>query len=299
MRFLLSAVAMSLALSPVLGAPVARVLEGGDGGAIHFTIDLPDGEAAGLIVIAQGSGCGRAAESASLGAVRAAFADHVAVTVEKAGVTPDVDVGDGFINCPEAFHQRFTVSGRVADYLRVIEHLRENEGLAGLRLVLFGGSEGGLAVARVAAELDPHATIILSSATGTRLDETILSTLPPEAQEPVSAGFAAARNDPEGSALFAGSSHRFWADILDGRSLDYMLETESPFLVIQGGRDTSSPVAMQRPTLEAYAEAGRCSLTYWELSALDHGMLTPEGETRLEQVLEMAAGWAQRPMVEC
>jgi pimeloyl-ACP methyl ester carboxylesterase len=297
MRFLLSAVAMSLAFSPAFGAPEARVLARQDGGQIHYTVDAPEVAPAGLIVIAQGSGCGRAADNPSIEAVRAAFGDHVAVTVEKAGVTPEADVGDGFSNCPEAFHAGFTLSGRVADYQRVIEHLRETEGLADLPLVLFGGSEGGHAVARLAADLHPKATIILSSATGVRLDEMILLTLPPEAQEPVSAGFQAARNDPEGSALFAGSSHRFWADILDGRSLDYMMRTESPFLVIQGGLDTSSPSATQRPTLEAFAEAGKCSLTYWEFPGLDHGILTPEGEARLGQVLELAAVSAKAPMV--
>jgi hypothetical protein len=67
----------------------------------------------------------------------------------------------------------------------------------------------------------------------------VLSTVPAEGHATVEAGFAAARADPQGSALFAGSSHRFWADILDRIPADYMLSSGSPFLIIQGGLDTS------------------------------------------------------------
>lgn len=297
MRFLIGAAAMTLAClaaNPALANSLTRP----DGSIITYHLDRP-AEAEGIILIAQGSGCAPAATNPSLAAVRAAFPRHVAVTVEKSGVTPDAGIVDGFTDCPAEFHATYTLSQRIADYRAVFAHLRDNPALARLPLVLFGGSEGGLAVARLAETEAPQATIILSSGIGQTLAEIILSTLPPEGQGAVTAGFEAARADPEGDALFAGSSHRFWADILDQRALDSMIHASSPFLVIQGGLDRSSPPSASRPTLDAFAEAGRCSLTYWEFPGLGHGMETRDGTSRLEQVLEMAAYWAERPMPAC
>ncbi|MBJ3784609.1 alpha/beta hydrolase [Devosia sediminis] len=298
MRFLTGAVAMTLAFITATTA-MAETLLRGDGSPIHYHFDRPDGPVEGLILIAQGSGCAAAADNASLAAVRDAFAGYAAVTVEKSGVTPEAGIVDGFADCPAAFHETYTLTQRVEDYRTVLAHVRQDEELAGPKLVLFGGSEGGLAVAQLAATEEPYATIILSSATGMTLEEIILMTLPPEGQVAVSAGFDAARADPEGSAIFAGSSHRFWADILDQRALDAMLISTAPFLLIQGGLDTSSPPAASRPTLDAYAKAGACGLTYWEFPGLDHGMLTPAGKSRLDDVLSLAAQWVEQPMTSC
>lgn len=298
MRILAGAVAMSLACA-FAGEATAETLMRPDGSTIHYNLYRPAGLAKGLILIAQGSGCARAADNPSLASVRAAFEGYAAVTVEKSGVTPDGAIVDGFTDCPAAFHQTYTVSGRVADYALVLAQLKRDPSLMAEHLILFGGSEGGMAVARLAAEVEPDATIILSSATGATLADVIMSTLPPEAHAGIAAGMAAARSDPEGEALFAGSSHRFWADILDARSLDYMLESPGPFLQIQGSRDASSPPQASQATLAAFADAGKCTLTYWEFPGLDHGMTLPDGTSRLSEVLAMAHHWAEAPWPSC
>ncbi len=99
--------------------------------------------------------------------------------------------------------------------------------------------------------------------------------------------------------MFAGSSYRFWADMLDRRTLDYMTAASGPFLLIQGGRDTSSPLEAARATADAYRDAGLCNLTYLEFPALDHGMIDPLGTLHLALVAALAAGWAERPMPAC
>lgn len=275
--------------------PELRKFPRPDGSHIDVWIDETPGPSDGLLLLAQGSGCLPAAHNANLATVRRAFPGHTAVIVEKIGVTSDAGIVDGFTDCPAAFHAAYTVSQRLDDYRTVLDELLTDDE----RLVLFGGSEGGLAVAVLAAEYDPDAAVILSSAMGMDFSEMVLSTVPPEGHAPLTAGFAAARADPDGDTLFAGSTHRFWADVMDYRGVDHMLRTDTPFLVIQGGLDTSNPLASARLTADAFAEAEACNLTYWEFPALDHGMAAPDGTSRLPAIAVLAAQWAAAPLEAC
>ena len=295
MKWLTALMLAALAI-PASAAPETARLERADGGFIHYTIDAPEGRSAGLVVLAQGSGCAPGARNASIAVARAAFPAHTALIVEKVGITPDAAVGDGFTDCPSEFHSGYTVSQRVEDYVSVLAAVRPQ--VPG-ELVLFGGSEGGLAMAMLAARIHPDAAIILSSATGMPFADMVRSTVPPEGHATIDAGFAAARANPQSTELFAGSTYRFWADMLDRTALAEMESTDTPFLVIQGGSDTSSPVAAARLTADSFAAAGRCNLTYWEFPALDHGMRDPAGVSRLETILRQAALWAQTPQTAC
>ena len=286
--------AVALTASPTVAAPEHHQLARPDGSPIHYTLDTPAEPSTGMVVLLTGSGCLPGAVNANIALARTAFASFTALIVEKAGITPDAAITNGFTDCPAAFHAQHTVSQRVADTARVLSQLpRERP------LILFGGSEGGLAVAMLAASVEADAAIILSSGTGMAFDDLVLATVPPEGQATVAAGFAAARADPEGTAMFAGSSHRFWADILGLRAIDHMRQTTTPFLLIQGGRDSSSPVAAARIAADAFASEGRCNLTYWELPALDHGMTDPSGHSHMAAILAMAAAWASASQPSC
>jgi pimeloyl-ACP methyl ester carboxylesterase len=288
----------ALSCLPAYAAPEALSLARADGSLIHYTLDRPAGPSAGLLLLSQGSGCNPGATSASLAAIRSAFAGYTALIVEKIGISPDSNIVDGNTDCPVAFVDNYTFSQRLDDYRAVLDHLRDDGTLSG-PLVLFGGSEGGLAVAALAAELHPAATILLSSATGVSFGEMVRSTVPPEGHPTIDAGFAAARAEPDSTAMFAGHTYRFWADILDRRTLDYMRRTTSPFLLIQGGRDTLNPVAAARSTADSFAEEGRCHLTYWEFPTLDHSMQRPDGASRLEAIGVLAARWVESPAPAC
>lgn len=288
----LAALFLTLLATPALAAPETHQLARPDGSLIHYTLDRP-ANPAGLLILSQGSGCRPGVQSPGLTMVRAAFPTYTALIVEKAGITPDMTIDER--NCPADYHDRYTVSQRISDYEAVIAALGPIPG----RLILFGGSEGGLAMAILATKLTPDAAIIFSSATGTSFGDMVKSTVPPEGHAHIDAGFAAARANPDSSALFAGHAQRFWADILDHRSIDYMRATDTPLLLIQGGLDTSSPIAAARMTADAFATDSRCNLTYWEFPALDHGMLDPKGTSRLPAVAAMAAAWAENPIPAC
>lgn len=286
--------AAALATNPALAQTEHRQLARPDGTFIDYSIDLPAGEPEGVILLAQGSGCLPTANNNNLSTVRSAFPNYAAVMVEKYGIAPDAAISDGFTDCPAAFHARYTVSQRVVDYEAVLSTM-----VADGPLVLFGGSEGGLAVAMLADRVVPKATIILSSATGISFSDMVLSTIPPEGQDQVRRGLEAAAADPEGAALFAGSSHRFWADIMQRIPADYMLQGSTPFLVLQGGLDRSSPVAAARAAADRFAAAKRCTMTYWEFPALDHGMTDPSGQSHMAAIAAAAAAWVASTPIGC
>lgn len=295
---------IALAALTLLALPQAYAIDyhearRADGTMIHYTLDAPAGEASGLLVISQGSGCARAALSPNLATVRAAFPDFAALIVEKVGVTPDVEIPDPFTDCPPQFLDNYTISQRVADYRIVLDALAADPNMDTANTILFGGSEGGLAMAMLAEHVPVTATILLSTATGETFGDMVLSTVPPEVQEQVRSGFQMARQNPQSSEPLGGSTYRFWADGLDLRPLDHMQKATTPFLLIQAGLDQSAPVAASRRTLSTFAEKGLCHLTYWEFPALDHGLADPAGTSHLPAIARMAAAWAQNPVPAC
>lgn len=294
MKSLLALLLLALPVGMANAAPQSRQLPRPDGGTIHYTLDVPSGESAGLLVLAQGSDCRPATGNANLAVIRAAFPAYTALIVEKSGINPDSPVQHGNSDCPPEFRDTYTLSGRIADYRAVLAALDADPA----RTILFGGSEGGLAMEALGAHIHPAATILLSGSVGETFGDMVLASVPPQGQAIVRAGFEAARADPHGSTLLSGHTHRFWADALDHRSSDYLEATDTPFLLIYGGRDTA-PVQAVRALPDRFAAQGRCNLTYWEFPALDHGMADPAGRSRLPAIARLAAAWAEQPLPAC
>jgi fermentation-respiration switch protein FrsA (DUF1100 family) len=295
---LLLALLLVLAAGPVSAAEQVENLARPDGSLIHYTLDHPPGRSAGMLVLAQGSSCLPGAARASLARLRAAFPDHTALIVEKAGITPDAAIADGHDDCPEAYRDRFTLSQRVADYQSVLAALRTDQPDLFETITLFGGSEGGLAMEILATRIDADAIILLAGSVGTTFEEMVLAAAPPQAGPTIEGGFAEARANPDSGDMFSGHSLRFWADALDHRSSDYLLAMETPVLLIHGGRDPAAGAA-HRPLLDLLAERGACHVTYWEFPSLDHGMIAPDGASRLDHIARRAAQWAQDPLPAC
>ncbi|WP_140048839.1 alpha/beta hydrolase family protein [Devosia lucknowensis] len=292
----MSAVALLLTLPPALAG--ALTVERGDGSVVHYTLDRPNNDAEGLLLIVQGSGCAPGATNPNMAMVRAAFANYATVIVEKIGVSPDLVIADEPTDCPAEFVTNYTFSQRLSDYRRVLEALAEDDTLPE-RLVMFGGSEGGLAVAALAGEFKADAAILLSSATGPSFGEMVKATVPQEAHPHFDAAFAAARANPDSREVFGGYPLKFWADIIDVSTAERMARGDGPYLIIQGGQDEANPLALARQTVDAYSSAGGCGLTYWEFPLLDHSMAPPDGTSRLAEVMTSAAEWAEAPMADC
>jgi hypothetical protein len=287
---------LALCLLALPGAAMAAPEHGearrADGSAIRWTLDRPDGGGkAGLVVLAQGSGCLAAMQSGAMRQARAAFANLAALTVEKYGVAQDdAPTAPDNADCPKAFRDNHTLSQRVADYRQVVESLRGASWWNGA-LVLFGGSEGGLAMAMLAAEVDADAAILISTGGGVPFGQMVRGSIPEEGRPSADAAFEKARRNPESSELWAGHSLRFWADAIDRRAADDMLRADAGFLLIQGGRDVSGAPDAARAVNDLFAGPGRCNLTYWEFPGYDHGLNDRDGNERLSDVLAQSGAW--------
>lgn len=281
----------TLLAMPSIATPEHGMAERPDGSVLHWTLDLPEeSEGVGLIVIAQGSGCAGAMQSPAMQQARAAFGNLAALTIEKYGVHPDDDPTDNHMDCSQGFRAHHTLSQRVADYTQIIGSLRDAPWWNG-DLVLFGGSEGGIVMAMLAPEVQADAAILISTGGGVPFGQMVRRSIPQEGWPTVDAAFERARQNPDSTELWAGQSLRFWADAIDRRAADYMLRTDTSFLLIQGGRDASGAVDVARAVSDLFIEAERCNLTYWEFAANDHGMTDPDGGSRISEVLAQSEGW--------
>lgn len=284
-----------------------KVLKRADGSVISWYLEKPQTtEKAGLIILAQGSGCQSVTTSENMKLARSAFPDLTALTVDKYSVETGDNPPDPFDkDCSASFRAHHTMTQRVEDYLQVLESLRQAPWWNG-QLVLFGGSEGGDIAARLAAKTKADAVILLSTGGGTSFGEMVkqsmegemlINKVPKEHWPQVDKEFAHARANPQSSETWAGSSYRFWADAIDHRPVDAMLQSDAALLLIQGSADTSTPVSNARMTLDAFDKAKRCNLTYWEFAGYSHGMQDAQGANRMADVLAQAGFWLKQQLV--
>ncbi|MFT4252369.1 MAG: hypothetical protein QM608_07785 [Caulobacter sp.] len=290
-----SALVLALVATGAAAAPEHRTLERPDGSTIDWNLDRRTSPARqGVLVLAQGSGCGSVAGNRNIEAAKTLRPDFAVLTVEKYGVAPGAVQKDPD-DCTPAFWANHTVSQRVRDYRAVIDLLKQQPWWNG-RLVLFGGSEGGAVVQILAAETDADAAVIFSSATGVPFRDAFLQVLPPPVVPEARARIDKARRDPLSAERWGGNSYRWWADIVDRPLWEDALKARGSLLVVQGAHDRSNPVASARAFRDAFAARGRANLTYWEYADYDHAMIDAAGAAHLAEVLARISGWLDQKL---
>ncbi|MCM5559052.1 S9 family peptidase [Pleomorphomonas sp. JP5] len=254
----------------------------------------------------QGSGCASSNSSDNLAKARAAFADFAVLTVEKYGVEPSSSPEPTGEACSAEFYRNHSVLQRVADYLDVIATLRDSPWWNG-RLVLFRGSEGADVASRLAVPAHADAAVVLSLGGGYTFGEDvrwsfeqqmIREGVPRDQWPDLAAVFSEAKSAPRSGKAWGGSGYRFWADSVDHRAADDLIRFDGPILMIHGSADTSVPVASARATLDRFADAKRCNLTFWEFTGYDHGMTDMDGRNHMTEVLDQAALWVKTRLAE-
>lgn len=267
-----------------------------DGSVLDWSIERPPGDAeAPIMILMQGSGCAPVGASAGIAVARRVFADFATVTVEKYGVSP---AGDPEA-CSEAFYRHSTNSQRVEDYRRVMAEL-ESIGWWDGRLFVFGGSEGAEVAARFIAVHPVDAAVLMSLGGGRTFGEDVRevmledmkrSGVPADQLPDIDLAFQNIRENPESAEVWGGSSFVYWADSIDRRAVDFMMESDAPMLLIQGSADLSVPVSSARMAVALLEQNGRCNLTYWEEAGLDHGMVDGAGTSRMADMLDLSRHW--------
>jgi pimeloyl-ACP methyl ester carboxylesterase len=147
----------------------------------------------------------------------------------------------------------------------------------------------------LAAEVQPTAAVIFSSATGVPFRQAFVRVLPPSEAKTASAHLAAIKRDPSSTKTWLANSYLWWSDIMDRRlSDDSLRATKTQFLVVQGRRDQSNPVMSARAFAANFRKARRGNMTYWEFPEYDHTMLDREGQSHMGDVLTKISGWLKQ-----
>jgi pimeloyl-ACP methyl ester carboxylesterase len=155
------------------------------------------------------------------------------------------------------------------------------------RTLLVGHSEGGIVVARLAAEM-PEITHVASLAGGgpTQLFSLAESRAVPRANDqPGDAArrvqalydeWSAIQKDPESTTRFwMGHPYRRWSSFLQTTVRDELLGTKARIFLAQGGRDNSVPPA-GHDVLVAELRAKARDVTAERIDDADHGFSKPD-----------------------
>ncbi len=283
--------------SAAIGEPLVRSSVRPDGSTITWYLDRQAGEAMQpILVLGQGSGCASVRGNANIEAAKKLLPAAAIITVEKYGVL-EGDAPKAFPDdCRPAYTAHHTISQRVADYRQVISNLKTESWWNG-KLILFGGSEGGAAMQILASEVHPDAAVIFSSATGMPFREAFVRVLPPSEAKTVPTHIAAIRKDPTSTKTWLANSYLWWSDIMDRKlSDDAIRAISTQFLVVQGRRDQSNPVASARRFAANFRRAGRENISYWEFPDYDHTMLDRRGHSHMNDVLIKISDWLDRTL---
>jgi pimeloyl-ACP methyl ester carboxylesterase len=279
------------AVKTVEGGPTDRVSQRADGSSIYWTIDRQaGGEKQAILLIAQGSGCMAATENPNIVKAKGLLPQYAILTVEKYGVEPHSRPKDPFEGCSDTFYAHHTVSQRVDDYECVLGELKREQWWNG-KLVLFGGSEGGAAVAILAPKVKPAAVIIFSSAPGRSFAQLFKMTVPADIAQQAETEFKKIEGEPTSTKVWGGNSYRWWSDILHQDMTEPLLATESPILLVQAELDAHAPVAVARQIRDDFQRTHRPNLTYWEFAGYDHAMQDSQGISHLDAVMAQISRW--------
>ncbi len=291
---MLAAILLALATPSAHQPPMIRhEVERPDGSTITYWLAEASGRSSEIVLVMQGTGCEAVSSKPNLRDAAEALRPHARILlIDKigSGRGDDTPLVDG---CSQQYWDRYTLSQRVQDCLRVIADLRRQSWRDG-SIVIFGGSEGG-AVAALLAPLVPEtkATIVLSSGTGVPLGDLIREAVPPQVSSEALAVFAAAHQQPTGQRRWAGLSYRWWDDAIDIVPARSLAQSSAPVLLIHGARDKSSPVSTARAGRDLLRGAGKTNVTYREFTGLDHLMRDANGVDRMNEVLLGAREWIE------
>ncbi|WP_444895486.1 alpha/beta hydrolase family protein [Microbulbifer sp. SSSA005] len=278
----------------VSAEPLLKVSKRPDGSTLYWSLEQPSANGKyGLFLIAQGSGCLPAVKNTTIQQAKELVAGYAVLLVEKYGVTHSDSPEEQFKDCSKEYVANHTVEQRAVDVEQIVDELRGADWWNG-KLVLFGGSEGGDLVARLAPRLNPDAAVVFSSGLGESFAQVLKSLVPPHVAKEVDAKLAYARANPESAEVWGGNSMRWWADVVDRVPVNDLLNSHAPVLLIQGTEDKSAPVSSGRAARDAYASAGRCELTYWEYPGYDHYMTDKDGVNHRGEVFERISGWIKK-----
>ena len=252
---------------------------------ITFYLDRPTaGPKVPILLIVDGSGCvgqlrerGRTFWRPGPGLpVR-----YARLQVEKPGVDPSADFSDT-LECSDDFNRNYSITNRVFDHLRVLQHLEANAEWWDGRVYLFGWSDGGDIGAQLLAYRPTITRAVLGAmGGGLTMAEHFedIWVCPPETTADrvgcladLRADFKRIADDPSRVEKWNGESRFTWDSRLRSRLIPLLADNRVPLLIVHGENDLeNTPVASARALIEGLTAAGNPHFTYWEIEGMAHG----------------------------
>jgi len=265
-----------------------RTLPAADGFALQrYTLFQWDGDGrahakpAGVLFYVQGSSDHSVLDATEQFAGACVMGLDVAA-IERRGVSRDGTVDR------EVARRYATKQCRVADQLTLVRaYLDEHPGIT--PAIMFATSEGCDVASAVAAQ-EPRITQVILLAGGggwsqAQEFEHFVRSRPGsipgiDTPEQLKAKFADIRDHPSADTMWFGHPYRRWASYMFDRPGDDLLKVDAPILLIHGDADQSVPVESARALRDAFAAAGKSSLTYKEYAGVDHSFMhVPTGKS--------------------
>ena len=252
---------------------------------IQFYVDRPaSGARVPILLIVDGSGCvgqlrarGRTFYRPGPGGpVR-----YARLQVEKPGVDPTADFSDT-LECSEDFHRHYTITNRVTDHLRVLQHLDARADWWNGELYLWGWSDGGDIGAQLLSYRPTTTRAVLGAMGGgyTMAEHFENFWVCPEGSTDDRAAcladlrgdFKRIADNPSRVALWNGETYATWDSRLRSRLIAPLADNRVPLLIVHGERDAdNTPVESARRLIDGLREAGNSSFAYWEIARMEHG----------------------------
>lgn len=225
--------------------------------------------------------------------------------IEKVGISEKQNSDNDSHNCTPEFRQRNTLNQRLQDNLTVIDYLRKNDRHWNRKLYIIGGSEGGM-LAPIFAGLVPETQKVVMLVAGNgrlMVDDTkealSLSALAHglnsnqihQLLQQYDQTIKLIKANPNSQTLYLGHTYKWWASVLWVNPLDAMLKLNKPMLLVHGTEDTSVPIKSARIAAQAFRNAGKTNLIYWELPGLDHSLTDKKGMSFKDEIRNKAMHW--------
>ena len=309
LQSLLGTVVLAICLNTnsAMSGTETLTLDRADGSTIEYHLDNRSSDSRqDLLLVLQGSDCNSVKTNPAIRDLAGIDTNSVTLTIEKYGLTPALPRGtDDRQDCPADYLSNNTPQLRVMDALTVLAHLRQTASWWMGNLVILGGSSGALVAEQVAA-LTPETTHVVIFGFGSRWFEDDLipsiktsleqTDLPPAQQnkilESVLAELETAKRSRSTDRYMSGHSHAYWADLASWDQLILLSRLRMPVLALHGGQDQSASPQGASDLITAAKKSG-LDVTFKVYENLDHGFRTPDGTSKLSEVVSDIQAWVQ------
>lgn len=299
---LICAVMGQLACAANLVTDAPSQLKRHDGSVISFYLQLanPSSAADTLLIYLQGSDCNSVKHDRFIGAYQKTILPTAdLLMVEKSGITNSLtfDANPERPDCPAAYLEYDSPTQRALDLATVASKVLDDTSYK--QVVVLGGSEGAAVAALYAAQSSvPNAVVLINGGGRWFLDDVLYSikasSKNAELERELNGfrGFAEhiLTSDPFPVEM-SNHGYNWWRDVLTMDLQSILGEVSAPVLVIQGGKDESVSPEAVRQMVDELREAGQIHVALLSYPELNHGLASPEGIYKGEQVVADISAW--------